>query len=243
MFPRPSIIARDASGNQISLLNDDPVPQTKQKPIFRKPVLTSTVYSYKSSTITASYSSISLPSHGSAPEIQGLLHSNSYDSQDTAGSRVPLDLGPVLLLEHEVRPSYRAPWYRFKEHNSQGEHRPFYADHPDHPEHMGHILPHIGVSRCSPYWDRYKEASSTSRPVLTKGPKRYPCRFRATHGCDKTFTTSSHASRHGKIHTAEKAVVCMYHGCQKKFFRADNMKRHLEIIHYKDKFRVWHKVG
>lgn len=66
--------------------------------------------------------------------------------------------------------------------------------------------------------------------------KRYPCRFRDSHGCEKTFTTSGHASRHSKIHTAEKAVQCTFPGCQKKFTRADNMKQHLET-HYKDKSR------
>ncbi|KAL3961688.1 hypothetical protein ACCO45_003211 [Purpureocillium lilacinum] len=58
----------------------------------------------------------------------------------------------------------------------------------------------------------------------------------SSHGCEKTFTTSGHASRHSKIHTAEKAVQCTYPGCQKKFTRADNMKQHLET-HYKDKSR------
>ncbi|KAK8088204.1 hypothetical protein PG997_003165 [Apiospora hydei] len=52
----------------------------------------------------------------------------------------------------------------------------------------------------------------------------------------KTFTTSGHASRHSKIHTAEKAVHCTYPGCHKKFTRADNMKQHLET-HFKDKSR------
>ncbi|KAG6008960.1 hypothetical protein E4U21_003512 [Claviceps maximensis] len=74
-------------------------------------------------------------------------------------------------------------------------------------------------------------SSSSERPA-----KRYPCRYRDTHGCEKTFTTSGHASRHSKIHTAEKAVQCTFSGCQKKFTRADNMKQHLET-HYKDKNR------
>ncbi|KAH8663164.1 hypothetical protein BGZ60DRAFT_341109, partial [Tricladium varicosporioides] len=68
------------------------------------------------------------------------------------------------------------------------------------------------------------------------GSKRYQCRYRETIGCDKTFTTSGHASRHSKIHTAEKAVPCTYKGCQKKFTRNDNMKQHLET-HYKDRSR------
>jgi hypothetical protein len=105
---------------------------------------------------------------------------------------------------------------------------------------MGHMLPHVGIRRGSAYSEGYDEDAYVSRPVLEKGPKRYPCRFRATHGCDKTFTTSGHASRHSKIHTAEKAVACTHPGCEKKFTRADNMKQHLET-HYKGKSRGWHK--
>ena len=226
-----SIIARDSLGNQISLLNDDPVLKTKKESIFPEPISTSTVSSCTISTIIPSYSSISLPSHTPAPEISGLLHSDSYDSPDTT-SRAPLAFGPVFLLEHEMQPS-AAPWYRFfKEHDAQDGHRSFYPNHPNYPEYTGHILPHIGVYRGSPYCDMYKEASYTNKPVLEKVPKRYPCRLKASHGCDKTFTTSSHASRHSKIHTAEKAVVCIYHGCQKTFTRRDNMKQHLST-HYK----------
>jgi hypothetical protein len=233
--------ARDASGNQVSLLNDDPAPQTKKRPIFREPILTSAASYYPASTITASYSSISLPSTASSPETPGLLRSDSYDSQHTAGPRTPLTPGPVLPMDHGKRPSYTAPWYGFfKDHDSQYEHRPFYPDPLGHPQHMGHMLPHVGIRRGSAYSDGYEEDSYASRPVLEKGPKRYPCRFRATHGCDKTFTTSGHASRHSKIHTAEKAVACTHPGCEKKFTRADNMKQHLET-HYKGKSRGWHK--
>ncbi|KAI1431996.1 hypothetical protein GGR50DRAFT_27490 [Xylaria sp. CBS 124048] len=70
-----------------------------------------------------------------------------------------------------------------------------------------------------------------------KPGKRYPCRYRGSHGCEKTFTTSGHASRHSKIHTAEKAVQCTFRGCHKKFTRADNMKQHLET-HFKEKSRA-----
>jgi hypothetical protein len=66
--------------------------------------------------------------------------------------------------------------------------------------------------------------------------KRFPCRFRDSLGCEKTFTTSGHASRHSKIHTAEKAVPCEFPGCPKKFTRSDNMKQHLDT-HFKDKSR------
>lgn len=233
--------ARDASGNQVSLLNDDPAPQSKKRPIFREPILTSAATYYPASTITASYSSISLPSTASSPETPGLLRSDSYDSQLNAGPRTPLTPGPVLPMDHGRRPSYTAPWYGFfKDHDSPYEHRSFYPDLPGHPQHMGHMLPHVGIRRGSAYSEGYDEDAYVSRPVLEKGPKRYPCRFRATHGCDKTFTTSGHASRHSKIHTAEKAVACTHPGCEKKFTRADNMKQHLET-HYKGKSRGWHK--
>ncbi|KAJ4146880.1 hypothetical protein LMH87_001439 [Akanthomyces muscarius] len=67
--------------------------------------------------------------------------------------------------------------------------------------------------------------------------KRYLCRFRDSHSCDRTFTTSGHALRHSNIHTAKKDTQCSYPGCQKKFTRVDNMKQHLRT-HYKDKSRA-----
>jgi len=82
----------------------------------------------------------------------------------------------------------------------------------------------------------YDEDAGLASPAGERSGKRYPCRFRDTHGCEKTFTTSGHASRHSKIHTAEKAVPCTFQGCSKKFTRADNMKQHLET-HYKEKSR------
>ena len=71
---------------------------------------------------------------------------------------------------------------------------------------------------------------------IDRAAKRYPCRYRDSHGCEKTFTTSGHASRHSKIHTAEKAVHCTFENCNKKFTRSDNMKQHLET-HNKEKDR------
>jgi hypothetical protein len=117
----------------------------------------------------------------------------------------------------------------FKEQDFQFEHRPFY---PDHSAHQQYHMDHDRVRIDSSYFDSYEGVSYANRASLEKGPKRYPCRFRESHGCDKTFTTSGHASRHSKIHTAEKAVRCTHPGCEKKFNRADNMKQHLET-HYK----------
>jgi hypothetical protein len=182
--------ARDASGNQISLLNVDPVPQTKHRPTFWETIYTSTASYHLESTIPASHLSLLLRNSSSAPETPGLLRSDSYDLQDTTEP--------------------------------------------------GLILSCIRERRYSAYSNGHKEDSYASRPVLEKGPKRYPCQ--ATHGCHKTFTTSGHASRHRKVHTTEKAVACTHPGCQAMFSRLDNMKQHLEK-HCEGKSRDWHKTS
>ncbi|KAI6785858.1 uncharacterized protein J7T54_006197 [Emericellopsis cladophorae] len=94
--------------------------------------------------------------------------------------------------------------------------------------------PAFAESRTTSYVG--EETPATSPLPEQRQGKRYPCRYRETHGCEKTFTTSGHASRHSKIHTAEKAVQCSFPLCQKKFTRADNMKQHLET-HFKDRAR------
>ncbi|KFZ22765.1 hypothetical protein V502_02756 [Pseudogymnoascus sp. VKM F-4520 (FW-2644)] len=76
-------------------------------------------------------------------------------------------------------------------------------------------------------------APQPATAVTASGTKRYHCRCADAAGCEKTFTTSGHASRHSKIHTCEKGIQCGFAGCPKKFTRADNMKQHLET-HFKD---------
>jgi len=97
-----------------------------------------------------------------------------------------------------------------------------------------------GAKRPSSYGAR-RSASYDDESVVSPGAekpgKRYPCRYKESHNCTKTFTTSGHASRHSKIHTAEKGVPCSFPGCTKKFTRSDNMKQHLET-HYKDRSRA-----
>lgn len=63
--------------------------------------------------------------------------------------------------------------------------------------------------------------------------KRYPCK---DPSCDRTFTTSGHASRHAKIHEGNKPISCTFAGCPKRFTRQDNMKQHLET-HRREKTR------
>ncbi|KAK3330327.1 hypothetical protein B0H66DRAFT_57472 [Apodospora peruviana] len=182
--------ARDASGRQVSLLNDD----------------------------GASYGSYQIPYHTTqsyhTPNTPELLRSDSYDSQMSSEPISPLT--PAY--------DYQAAYTNTAIHDSR------YDDYGD-------PVPHYGSSKRprtfrSPSYDDEGAPS----PGTERSGKRYPCRFRESHGCEKTFTTSGHASRHSKIHTAEKGVPCTFSGCSKKFTRADNMKQHLET-HYKDKSR------
>lgn len=147
-------------------------------------------------------------SNSSSPNTPELLRSDSYDSQ--------MSNDPISPLTPSVDYAYpRGALY--PPMDAPPAKRPGYA----------------ASSRATSFDD---DSSAQSAMADQRPSKRYPCRYRDSHGCEKTFTTSGHASRHSKIHTAEKAVQCTFHGCQKKFTRADNMKQHLET-HYKDKSR------
>ncbi|KAI1175407.1 hypothetical protein F4777DRAFT_550644 [Nemania sp. FL0916] len=180
--------ARDATGRQVSLLNDD---------------------------IYAARPSYPSPMHYTSGGDQSplvrtpeLMRSDSYDSNASYEALSPLtpnvyDYSARLYYDdylQEKQPSMKRPAY-------------------------------ITTHRAGSYED------DSSNGSQEKPGKRYPCRYRESHGCEKTFTTSGHASRHSKIHTAEKAVQCTFPGCHKKFTRADNMKQHLET-HFKDKSRA-----
>lgn len=229
--------ARDSSGNQVSLLNDDSL-----SPLNNLPLRTSnygSCYSQAAQTqskIMRSYSNTSAQSVGSSPRTPALERSDSYDSNTTNDPTSPIT--PESLEEFERRSSFTSPGYRKQ---STYEDRLSYGEYHVHQ----HIPPQFPMPQgLSPY-DR-REASVSEQQNYgsefangydNRGPKRYPCRFKESHNCEKTFTTSGHASRHSKIHTAEKAVNCTYPGCQKKFTRADNMKQHLETHnkHSKDR--------
>ena len=185
--------ARDSSGRQVSLLNDE-IYSHAQRLTYR------TISQYRSSRGSSA-----------APNTPELLRSDSYDSQASNDAISPLT--PTIAYEYRRDYSYPSAQHSYDDQPSLGTKRPAFA----------------GDSRSNSYED-------DSSPLPDRPGKRYPCRYRESHGCDKTFTTSGHASRHSKIHTAEKAVQCSFSGCQKKFTRADNMKQHLET-HYKDKSR------
>ncbi|KAK8050410.1 hypothetical protein PG994_012140 [Apiospora phragmitis] len=143
------------------------------------------------------------------PPTPELLRSNSYDSNNSCDPVSPMTPAIYDFTVHGPYDDYASEMPPTK--------RPAYLD----------------TSRSNSY---VEDDSSAGSAVQDRPAKRYPCRYRDSHGCEKTFTTSGHASRHSKIHTAEKAVHCTYPGCHKKFTRADNMKQHLET-HFKDKSR------
>lgn len=208
---------RDATGRKVSLLNDEPTYESQYSATHRLS------YSAASHVVSQTYHPGLTRSASSSPNTPELLRSASYDSQISNEPLSPMtpnvayaDYGRTVVYADG-----RSPYEEYMTDGTvyAGAKRPAsFAD-----------------SRTSSY-DLDDSATSPAAQATERTGKRYPCRYRDSHGCDKTFTTSGHASRHSKIHTAEKAVQCTFHGCSKKFTRADNMKQHLET-HYKDKSR------
>lgn len=199
--------ARDAAGRQVSLLNDESNYETSSYAQRPRPQGAS---SFHSGGHVLTRHSPASRSNSSSPNIPELLRSDSYDSQTSNDPTSPMTPSDYAFTRHSLYPTGQ-------EYAVEGPpaKRPAYAD-----------------SRAT----SFAADEDVASPMPERPGKRYPCRYRESHGCEKTFTTSGHASRHSKIHTAEKAVQCTYPGCQKKFTRADNMKQHLET-HYKDKNR------
>ena len=230
MVSRPNIQARNSSGKQVSLLNDESGPASARDsgPVFGIP-------QYGSATsMERSHSYNSGMSTASSPRTPALFRSDSYDSQITVDPVSPIT--PLFMTDHGGQSSYTSTAF-FKGPTSQFEERIYEYPPPGayatNQQYSMPVRPAFPDSRTSSYAETTYEEDPYHQ-TLERGTKRYPCRYRDTHHCEKTFTTSGHASRHSKIHTAEKAVHCTYQGCQKKFTRADNMKQHLET-HYKSK--------
>jgi len=207
-----SLQIRYASGRRVSLLNDeeDTLPQSLTHP----------------SPMAFTSFSRQAPPTVSMPATPELFRSNSYDSH-----RGPEPVSPITpiyeLSGYQYAPAsgleMRSPYDEYAT-----ERRFSYDALERRPSYEGDLY-------------TFKTAPSPSiAPSIPQAseqpPKRHACRYREEYRCSKTFTTSGHASRHAKIHTAEKAVPCDYPGCNKKFTRTDNMKQHLET-HYKGRAR------
>jgi uncharacterized Zn-finger protein len=221
---RPAMHARDSSGRQVSLLNDEPtlrrnIPHDLSSSGFEDGHDSSPSNSY--------------PFESSPPPTPGLLRSNSYDSRNSNDPNSPLT---PSMIEFRRRSSYTTPYPDPSQYDKRLERSSIYGSYPSTRHSPGTaIRPPYAERSNSAYEDDIVGGSTSERSGSNSG-KRYPCRYKDSHGCDKSFTTSGHASRHSKIHTAEKAVHCSFQGCQKKFTRADNMKQHLET-HYKERSR------
>lgn len=221
----------------------------------------SSLYTYHASKKRRSMSSQSTPSSASAsPTTPALMRADSYDSQNTASNDTLTPLTPISMTEFGGRRSSfmsvgaLSSGYDERDRGEFGgycDRMQSFDDFSD-PSYTGMMASRrssyadasgrvpAGVAYPPPrLGDAHADAHRHDRVSISapeRGPKRYSCRYRDSLGCEKTFTTSGHASRHSKIHTAEKAVPCTFKGCHKKFTRNDNMKQHLET-HYKDRAR------
>jgi len=239
MANRPSMHARDSSGNKVSLLNDDPTPRNAKISTtlaFRYPIYGQSAVSDHPDMVR-SYSDRSVQSQMSSPRTPGLQRSDSYDSNTTGDLISPST--PVGSGEFGRQSSYT---------NTRHSNEPKYEHRSSYEYSMQnyHLATHLPIPSMLPELQRrqssFSDHHSYDEDYANGGnsegrTKRYPCRFRDSHSCEKTFTTSGHASRHSKIHTAEKAVNCTFPGCHKKFTRADNMKQHLETHNKNSKDR------
>ncbi|KAH6678408.1 putative transcriptional regulator NRG1 [Halenospora varia] len=227
----PSMHARNSSGKQVSLLNDEPSKS--------KHASSTSLYSFQNAPeMSRDLSNHSSPSIASPP-TPTLMRADSYDSQNTSDAFSPIT--PHSLHDFGRQSSLMSMGtHKDQAHYDYRERMPSYDEYPSsqYPNPMSlPIRPPYAESRTSSFSQPQVYDEESYHNISERGgPKRYHCRYRETIGCDKTFTTSGHASRHSKIHTAEKAVPCTYKGCQKKFTRNDNMKQHLET-HYKDRSR------
>jgi len=237
MASRPSMHARDSSGNKVSLLNDDPTPQpTRPSVLAFRSVNYGNTPVYTHSNMERSYSGRSAQSIHSSPRTPGLQRSDSYDSNTTGEPLSPAT--PLGMGEFGRQTSFSSTRYGSE---SKYDQRSSY----DYSMQPYNVVPHLPMPPMRPELQRRQSSFSDPHSYddeLANGgnsdrTKRYACRFRDSHNCEKTFTTSGHASRHSKIHTAEKAVNCTFPGCHKKFTRADNMKQHLETHNKNSKDR------
>ncbi|PBP22072.1 C2H2 transcription factor [Diplocarpon rosae] len=229
MTARPKMHARNSSGRKVSLLNDEPGLEEQDVPA---PL--ASAYSPYDPAMLRSYSATSAQSRTSSPLVPELIRADSFDSSNTNDP-----LSPITPTSRDFgRPASYGGAKGGPAHFDYRESLPRIEDY--HPARFYPVPAPSGYApRAAAYPEpqMYEEDGYPKPSPQERGPKRYPCRHRETHNCDKTFTTSGHASRHSKIHTAEKGVVCTWPGCQKKFTRGDNMKQHLET-HTKDRSRA-----
>ncbi|POS83594.1 hypothetical protein EPUL_006547 [Erysiphe pulchra] len=223
------MIARDSAGRSVSLLNDEPSEQISVQPMTSRT-------NYHPFDFCQSYNS---RSNSSSPTTPNLTRADSCDAPFSpktptsshdynyriSHSSINMKTDDILSCRE-----YEEKQQLCNDRSLQNGRKKNIKELPQNPNYevRGAYSEPLVLDEDS----YFNHIISTER-----APKRYPCRFRDSHHCQKTFTTSGHASRHSKIHTAEKAVSCSWPGCHKKFTRSDNMKQHLET-HTKERLRV-----
>ncbi|RDW88898.1 hypothetical protein BP6252_00930 [Coleophoma cylindrospora] len=213
---RPSLPGRDSSGKKVDILNEDSQTTFSRDEGSSSPSNTT----FQRPTMPTAHSSSSFVS-SPTPD---LIRSGSSDTRDSDSS-------------HPATPP--TPMDDF--HGRHSDHgASFLPDHLAQHSYPGQQLfgdyGHYTMNQTGYYPEKIRDMYEDDSQQSDKGPKRYPCKFAEREGCTKTFTTSGHASRHSKIHTAEKSILCEFPGCNKKFTRKDNMRQHYET-HSKEKDR------
>lgn len=97
-------------------------------------------------------------------------------------------------------------------------------------------LTNIASWVATPVVENSPTALDTERPERTKVKSKeayqagqYPCPFRESLGCTKTFAWPPGAYRHAKSHGKDKPLVCPYPKCQKKFYHQSHLQSHMDI--------------
>lgn len=175
----------------------------------------------------------SYASESSFSRTPDLLQAGSYDSLTSNDPSSPLT---PSLTEYGRPGTHTTPYPDLSQHDNLLDRSSIYGSYPPRQNSSDTTFRPSYVERSTSSYDDDHISGGTSKRSGSSSRKRYPCRFKDSHGCDKSFTTSGHASRHSKIHTAERAVHCPFQDCQKKFTRVDNMRQHLET-HYKERSR------
>lgn len=223
------MIARDSTGRSVSLLNDEPSEQISVQSLVSHA-------SYHSFDFTQSHAT---RSNSSSPTTPNLTRADSCDAPFSPKTPTSSHEFSYRITHSSVNTrkdkllscqSYEKMSQISKDRSLQKGKRKSTKELCQSPNYE--IRDAYGEPLVLDDDSYFNHTISSER-----APKRYPCRFRDSHHCQKTFTTSGHASRHSKIHTAEKGVSCSWPGCHKKFTRSDNMKQHLET-HTKERLRI-----
>ncbi|KAI9735241.1 MAG: hypothetical protein M1834_001831 [Cirrosporium novae-zelandiae] len=230
---RPAIHGRDSSGRIVSLLQSDTsdfhIPTRKSRNNSEASVSSSSTF-YQSSYSPSTYSIGTPP----LSQVDSMSSNSSINTPSPITPSYPEPMQDAFSVNSygiypPNIPSIPVPEDEFIQHFHDSRKRGFsQLQAPCPPKELD---PRLDFSTLSPALETIKPPpqspqSTTSSVHQQHAPKkaRFPCPYAKEYGCQETFTTSGHASRHSKKHTGEKNVLCPV--CKKAFTRKDNMKQH-----------------